>query len=179
MHCFILMCRGQINAIRCCHSVVGKAMNVLDRATNICRRFKPSSGYSQQASRVLAHAGSLKRGLVVGAFVWRVMVCTRLPDSILSKKILDASWRAQKDILACGIISAALPCFTMFVLSLAWHLRMHYSHVSFQSFCLSKLPFSVALRPGCCTLLSLPSFCEEPTVVLTSILEKSCMAESR
>ena len=46
----------------------------------------------------------------------RVMVCARLPDSTLSKKISDASWGALKDLFACGIISAVLPFSTTLTL---------------------------------------------------------------
>ena len=50
-------------------------------------------------------------------YVSHVMVCARLPDSILPKKILAASWCALKDLIACGIIIAAQPCSATFVLS--------------------------------------------------------------
>ena len=56
-------------------------------------------------------ANSCERGLVVGDYVSRVMVCARLLDSMLSKKIQDASWRAQRDLIACGVISAAPTLF--------------------------------------------------------------------
>ena len=125
MHCSILMFRGQKNAIRCCHSVMGKAIT----SSTVPKPFADVSNKALGlANRHLVYllmqglcraANSCKRGLVVGAYVSRVMVCARLPDSMLFKKIQDASWRAQRDIIACGIVSAVLHFFTIFVLSLA------------------------------------------------------------
>ena len=62
---------------------------------------------------------SIRANLVLSLVphVSHVMVCARLPDSILSKKILAASWCALKDLIARGIIIAPQPCPTTFVLS--------------------------------------------------------------
>ena len=76
MHCSILMFRGQKNAIRCCHSVMGKAMMSSTVPKPFADVLKPSSGFSQQASRVLAHAGALSCGQLVQT--WSCRWCLRV-----------------------------------------------------------------------------------------------------
>ena len=60
-------------------------------------------------------ANSCKPGLIVGALL---VACNGLCQiSVLSKNTLDASWGALEVSIACGTI-AALPCLTIFALSL-------------------------------------------------------------